>query len=69
MAIVFFCHRCNTKIECETKAEMVCYCGHYVKDHDDARNHVNMRKTWAKTSKIELSETTVEKDIAERNNR
>ena len=69
MAIIFYCHRCNKKVECETKAEMACDCGYYVKDHDNTKNHVNMRNTWAKTSKIELSETTVEKDIAERNNR
>ena len=69
MAIIFICHKCNTKVECETKAEMVCGCGHYVKDHDDTRNHVNMRNTWAKTTKIELSQTTVEQDIADRNAR
>ena len=69
MAILFICHRCNTKVECETKAEMVCDCGAYIKDHDDTRNHVNMRNTWAKTSKIELSSTTIDQDIADRNNR
>tara|TARA_Y100001963_G_C6646108_1_gene383386 strand:+ start:157 stop:366 length:210 start_codon:yes stop_codon:yes gene_type:complete len=67
MAIIFYCHRCNNKIECETKAQMKCDCGHYVKDHENTKNHVNMRNTWAKTSKIELSETTIDRDIAERN--
>ena len=69
MAIIFYCHRCNKKVECETKAEMICDCGHYVKDHDDTRNHVNMRKTWAKTTKLELSSTTIDADIADRNKR
>lgn len=32
-------------------------------------NHINMRKTWSGTTKIEFSETTVDKDIAERNSR
>ena len=67
MAIIFYCHRCNTKVECETKAEMKCDCGHYVKDHDDTRNHVNMRNTWSGTTKIEFNQTTMDKDIAERN--
>ena len=67
MAILFFCHRCGTKVECETKAQMACDCGHYVKDHDDTRNHVNMRNTWAKTTKVELSEATMKEDIAQRN--
>ena len=69
MAIIFFCHRCNSKIECETKSQMVCDCGHYVKDHDDTRNHVNMRTTWSGTTKIEFSQTTMADDIAQRNNR
>ena len=69
MAIVFFCNRCNSKVECETKSQMVCDCGHYVKEHDDTRNHVNMRTTWSGTTKIEFSNTTIEEDIAQRNNR
>ena len=69
MAIVFFCHRCNSKVECETKSQMVCDCGHYVKDHDDIRNHVNMRTTWSGTTKVEFSQTTMDEDIAQRNNR
>jgi hypothetical protein len=69
MAIIFFCHRCNTRIECETKAQMVCDCGHYVKKHDNAKDHVNMRTTWSGTTQIEFSSTTMEEDIANRNNR
>ena len=68
MAIIFFCHRCNKKIECETKAQMICDCGHYIKKHDDVRNHVNMRTTWSGTTKIEFSNTTMEEDINRRNN-
>ena len=67
--IIFYCNKCNKKIECETKAQMICDCGHYVKKHDDVRNHVNMRTTWSGTTKIEFSNTTIEKDIAQRNNR
>ena len=33
---------------------------------DDTRNHVNMRTTWSGTTKVEFSQTTVEKDIANR---
>ena len=32
-------------------------------------NHINMRKTWSGTTKLEFSETTIEKDIVERNRR
>ena len=67
MAILFICHRCNTKVECETKAEMICDCGHYVKDHDNSRNYVNMRKTLSGTTQMEFSETTVGDSIKEMN--
>ena len=69
MAIIFICHKCNTKVECETKAEMKCDCGHYVKKRNNTKDYVNMRKTWSGTTKVEFNQTTMDKDIAERNNR
>tara|TARA_R100000234_G_scaffold116067_1_gene92711 strand:+ start:88 stop:273 length:186 start_codon:yes stop_codon:yes gene_type:complete len=36
---------------------------------DDTRNHVNMRTTWSGQTKVEFSQTTLEKDIADRNAR
>ena len=65
--IIFYCHKCGKKGEFEKKADMVCDCGHYVKKHDKASNHINMRKTWSGTTKIEFSTTTMEQDIADRN--
>ena len=67
MAIIFFCHKCNTKIECETKAEMICDCGHYVKKHNNVKDHVNMRTTLSGTTQMEFSETTVGDSIEEMN--
>ena len=67
--IIFICHKCNTKVECETKAEMVCGCGHCVKKHNNTKDYVNMRTTWSGTTKVEFSTTTMDKDIAERNSR
>ena len=69
MAIIFYCHKCNSRVECETKAEMICDCGHYVKKHNNTKDYVNMRTTWSGTTKVEFSETTMDKDIAERNSR
>ena len=69
MAIIFICHKCNTKVECETKAEMVCGCGYYVEKHNNTKDYVNMRTTWSGTTKIEFNHTTMDKDIAERNSR
>ena len=68
MAIIFYCHRCGKKGEFETKKDMKCECGHYVKKHNNVRDHINMRTTWSGTTKIEFSNTTMEEDIARRNN-
>ena len=67
--ILFYCHKCGEKNEFATKKEMRCDCGNYVKNHDDTRNHVNMRKTWSGQTKVEFSQTTMDEDIANRNNR
>lgn len=32
-------------------------------------NYINMRKTWSGTTKIEFSQTTIDQDIKDRNNR
>ena len=32
-------------------------------------NHINMRKTWSGTTKIEFSQTTMDEDIKARNSR
>ena len=65
--IIFFCHRCGKKGEFETKKEMKCDCGHYIKNHNKAKNDVNMRTTWSGTTKVEFSNTTMEEDIVRRN--
>ena len=52
MAIIFYCHKCNTRIECETKSEMKCDCGHYVKKQNNTKDHVNMRTTLSGTTKV-----------------
>ena len=67
MAIIFICHKCNTKVECETKAEMVCDCGHYVKKHNNVKDYVNMRTTLSGTTKMEFNETTVDDSIKRMN--
>ena len=63
MAIIFYCHRCNTRVECETKAEMKCECGHYVKKRGKAGNNINMRTTLSGTTKMEFNTTTIDESI------
>ena len=47
MSIIFYCHKCNKKIECETKAQMKCDCGYYIEKRNNTKDHVNMRNTWS----------------------
>ena len=65
--IIFICHKCNTKVECETKAEMICDCGSYVKKHNNVKDHFNMRTTWSGTTQVEFSETTIEDSVKRMN--
>ena len=67
MSIIFYCHKCGERNEFESKKDMHCDCGNYVKNHDNTRNHVNMRTTWSGTTQVEFSNTTMEEDIANRN--
>jgi len=36
---------------------------------DDAKIHINMRKTWSGQTRVEFSQTTMDEDIAQRNAR
>jgi hypothetical protein len=37
--------------------------------NSDISNHINMRKTWSGQTKVEFSQTTMDQDIKDRNNR
>jgi len=70
MAIIFYCHKCGEKGEFENKNDMRCDCGYYVNEkRNNTKDHINMRTTWSGTTKVEFSETTMDQDIAERNNK
>ena len=69
MAIIFYCHKCGQRGEFETKKDMRCDCGRYIGKRNRAKDHVNMRTTWSGTTQVEFSETTIDEDIAQRNNR
>ena len=36
-------------------------------NHNDTRDHVNMRTTWSGQTQVEFSQTTIDEDIARRN--
>ena len=47
----------------------MCPCGHKTEKRNNASDYVNMRTTWSGTTKVEFSSTTMDEDIAQRNNR
>ena len=60
---------------CGNKSESVpgkiakCECGKIFGGTGKISNHINMRNTWSGTTQVEFSQTTIDKDIAERNAR
>ena len=72
MARTYYCNDCENTIEFQNGENEICKCGYIFgsKRNDTRRDpHVNMRNTWAHQSKVEFSQTTIDKDIAERNAR
>ena len=60
---------------CGNKSESVpgkiteCECGKIFGGTGKISNHINMRSTWSGQTQVEFSQTTMDKDIAERNAR
>jgi hypothetical protein len=46
-----------------------CKCGKVFGIKGKVSDHINMRNTWSGQTKVEFSQTTMEKDIADRNRR
>ncbi len=46
-----------------------CKCGKVFGIKGKVSDHINMRNTWSGQTKVEFSQTTIDKDIADRNRR
>ena len=46
-----------------------CKCGKVFGIKGKVSDHINMRNTWSGQTQVEFSQTTMDKDIAERNSR
>ena len=56
--------------KCEKVVEKPIKCGHNFEfSRNNTKDHVNMRTTWSNTTKVEFSQTTIDKDIKERNSK
>ena len=63
MAIFVYCEECEKCVESGS-------CKHnFNLKRESMSNYINMRNTWSGQTKVEFSQTTIDKDIAERNRR
>ena len=65
----YWCDKCKKTVDIDIKVSSECQCGKLFGYSYNPGKHINMRKTWSGTTKVEFSETTIDKDIAERNRR
>ena len=65
---IYYC-KCGTRVEVSNNEVMKCKCGKLFGSMSKISDSINMRKTWSGQTKMEFSETTMDKDIAERNAR
>ena len=66
----YYCNDCSKTVEFKMNENHICKCGHVfgAKRNDTTRDpNINMRNTWSGQTKVEFNQTTMEKDIAERN--
>ena len=64
----YYC-RCGNKSESVPGKITECKCGKIFGGTGKISNHINMRNTWSGQTQVEFSQTTMDKDIAERNRR
>ena len=65
----YWCNDCEKTVDIDMKVSSECKCGHVFGINFKTSDHVNMRTTWSGQTKVEFSQTTMDKDIAERNSR
>ena len=65
---IFYCD-CGNKVEVLKNVLKECACGKLFGNDGSlsVANGINMRKTWSHTTKVEFSETTLDKSVAKMN--
>jgi hypothetical protein len=59
----YYC-TCGNKVECVSDKLPKCSCGKVFGSLGKVSNHINMRTTWSGQTKVEFSQTTIDKDVA-----
>ena len=65
----YWCEICEECVDVDMKVSSECKCGKVFGVSGNISDHINMRNTWSGQTKVEFSQTTIDKDIAERNSR
>ena len=65
----YWCDECEKCADIDIKVSSECKCGKVFGSTGKISNHINMRNTWSGQTKVEFSQTTMDKDIADRNAR
>jgi len=66
---IYYCSKCSRKTEVPKNVVKQCKCGNVFGTTGKVSDHINMRNTWSSQTKVEFSQTTMDEDIASRNNR
>ena len=67
--ITYYCEDCKKCVDFERHTAPVCKCGRLFGAKGNISDYINMRKTWSGQTKVEFSQTTIDEDIKQRNNR
>ena len=65
----YWCNDCEKTVDVDMKVSSECKCCKVFGVSGNISDHINMRNTWSGQTKVEFSQTTIDKDIAERNSR
>ena len=64
----YYCE-CGGRVEIAKDIIPECDCGKIFGYNFNPADHINMRTTWSGQTQVEFNQTTMDKDIAERNAR
>tara|TARA_R110002110_G_scaffold246112_1_gene462547 strand:- start:59 stop:274 length:216 start_codon:yes stop_codon:yes gene_type:complete len=65
----YYCKSCKGCKTFKPEEKYVCDCGHVFGTTVNISDGINMRKTWSGQTQVEFTQTTMDADIADRNNR
>ena len=63
----YWCDECEKCVDINMEVSSECKCGKVFGYNFKTSDRINMRTTWSGQTQVEFSQTTIDKDIAERN--